>query len=365
MRKRIIISNYDDIKNPYYSGGGARAIHEVAKRLTSSYVVTVVTGKYPQSKNEVIDGIYYERIGLSVPNAKVGQLLYQIALPFKLVSSQFDAWIESFTPPFSTNLLQLFTKKPVVGLVHMLAGSDMRRKYKLPFDLFEGYGLKTYKHFIVTSKSIEQKIRSKNATADIEVIANGVEALKLSKNRKKKHILYIGRIEVNQKGIDLLLAAYKKIESECKYTLVIAGTGEAKQMKLVRSELKKLSLTRKVDLVGKVEGLRKARIMEQAVCIVVPSRFETFSMVSLEALANHIPVITFDIEGLSWLPKSLRTSVKPYDTDKFAKAILEVTSNTEVPEVFVSKAENFVKKYGWGTISESYKLVFDKVLSYA
>lgn len=365
MRKRIIISNYDDINNPFYSGGGARAIHEVAKRLTEHYVVTVVTGKYPHSKNEVVDGIYYERIGVSLPNAKLGQLLYQIALPFKLVMSQYDAWIESFTPPFSTNLLQLFTKKPVIGLVHMLAGSDMRRKYKLPFDFFEGYGLKTYKNFIVTSKSIEQKIRAKNSLADIEVIANGVEALKLRKNRKKKYILYIGRIEVNQKGIDLLLEAYKKIEPECNHTLVIAGGGEKKQLKALKNELKRLSLTRKVEVVGKVEGVQKAKLMEQAACMVVPSRFETFSMVSLEAIANNIPVVTFDIEGLLWLPKTLRVSVKPYDTEKFGKAIMEATSNPVMREKLSARAESFIKRYGWGSISESYKSVFDKVLTYA
>jgi len=41
---KIIISNYDSVKNPYYGGGGATAIHEIASRLTKKFEVTVLTG---------------------------------------------------------------------------------------------------------------------------------------------------------------------------------------------------------------------------------------------------------------------------------------------------------------------------------
>ena len=43
MKRRIIFSNYDDPKNPFYGGGGARAIHEVAKRLAVRHDVKIIT----------------------------------------------------------------------------------------------------------------------------------------------------------------------------------------------------------------------------------------------------------------------------------------------------------------------------------
>ena len=63
MKRRIIFSNYDDPKNPFYGGGGARAIHEVARRLAVRHDVKIITGSYPGSRDEMVDGVSYARIG--------------------------------------------------------------------------------------------------------------------------------------------------------------------------------------------------------------------------------------------------------------------------------------------------------------
>jgi len=137
--RNIVISNYDDVNNPYYAGGGSVAVHEIAKRLANDNEVVVYTGRYPGSKDLVIEGVNYKRIGLGVGGPKFGQLIYHLILPFRVLVSKYDLWIESFTPPFSTSFLQVFTKRPVIGLVHMLSGDDMRRKYKLPFKVKDDY----------------------------------------------------------------------------------------------------------------------------------------------------------------------------------------------------------------------------------
>ncbi|MBX7180163.1 MAG: glycosyltransferase, partial [Saprospiraceae bacterium] len=122
--------NYDDIKNPYYGGGGALAVHEVAKRLAArQHEVLVLTGKYPGCKDEIIDGVQYKRIGFHLLDARVGQLAFHFSLPWYAARLQYDIWVESFTPPFSTALLPLFTNKPVVGLTHLLGGKAMKLKY--------------------------------------------------------------------------------------------------------------------------------------------------------------------------------------------------------------------------------------------
>src|SRR5690606_11347944 len=61
---KIVISTYDSIDNPFYNGGGAFAIHEVAKRLSKKYELIVLTGNYPGSINKVKDGVSYKRIGV-------------------------------------------------------------------------------------------------------------------------------------------------------------------------------------------------------------------------------------------------------------------------------------------------------------
>jgi hypothetical protein len=160
-RKKVIISSYDDIKNPYYAGGGAFAIHTLASRLTKNFDVLIFTGTYSGSVDEVVESVQYKRIGCSLFGPRIAQVFYQIALLRIILTQDFDIWFESFTPPFSTSCLQLFTQKPVVGLVHMLAGEDMTRKYKLPFVFFEKLGLKTYRHFVVLSQHFQEKIQLK------------------------------------------------------------------------------------------------------------------------------------------------------------------------------------------------------------
>ena len=60
-----------------------------------------------------------------------------------------DLWIESLTPPVSASLLPLAARCPVVGLVQMLCGADMQRRYGLPFEAIERRGLALYRHFVV------------------------------------------------------------------------------------------------------------------------------------------------------------------------------------------------------------------------
>ena len=209
---KIIFSTFDDIKNPIYAGGGAFAIHEVAKHLGKKYDVTVVCGNYNGAKNENIEGVDYKHIGLTFFGSRLAQLFFHFTLPFYVLTERFDLWIESFTPPFSTSFTPLFTRKPVIALVHMLGADDMTRKYHLPFSIIENFGLKFYKQFIVLTKYSMKKIRRYNSSAQIQIIGNGVN-LPIQPNHLSNNgnLSFLGRIEVDQKGIDLLLEAYSKL----------------------------------------------------------------------------------------------------------------------------------------------------------
>lgn len=363
MKKTIIISNYDDIKNPYYAGGGAYAVHEVAKRLSKSFNVTVITGTYPGAKNQKIHGVAYERIGTDFGGPKIGQLMYQTLLPYHVSRKKFDLWVESFTPPFSTNFLQLYTKKPVVGLIHMLASEDMKRKYKLPFDVVENAGLKTYNYFISTSEIIREKIKQLNPKATIEIIPNGIEKIKLNTRRKKEYILFLGRIEVNQKGLDLLLEGFKKIHKTVPYKLAIAGNGEEKQIAILKSLIVKKELEDSVVLLGRVDGEKKKEVFEKSVCMVLPARFETFSIVALEALAYGVPLISFDIPGLSWIPNTCRVTVKSFDVQTLAKKIKSVSQDVVLQKQLIKNGKKLTEKYTWDHIAEKYQQYFSQVLN--
>lgn len=364
--QKIIFSNYDDRKNPYYGGGGAIAIHEVAKRLAASINVIVVTGKYPGSKNQVIDRVQYKRIGLSFLGPKLGQLLFIALLPLYVLTMRFDAWCESFTPPISTAFLPLFTKKPVIGVAHMLAGAGMQRKYKMPFCLIEQYGLRFYKTVVVLTQG-QKKIVAKfvKPKTTIAVIPNGV-TVKSDDSKLQlpdKYLLYLGRIDIDQKGLDLLLAAVKKNAGNYPHKLIIAGNGVPAQERALKAQIVQQGLTGQVQLIGKITGKDKQRLFSKATLTVIPSRFESFGMIALEAMAYGCPVVLFDIEGFKWIPNENCIKVYPFDVKRLAQVITELVHNAQLRHELITRGKTLAQQYSWDAVAQQYVSLLTPLLT--
>ena len=363
-KKKIVFSNYDDLQNPYYGGGGAMAIHEIAKRLQIDHDVTVYSSRYPNSRNVRRNGVKYVKIGIASKFPLIDQLTYQVLLPFYVIRNRnFDIWFESFTPPFSTAFLPLFTRKPIVGLVHLLGATDMKRKYHLPFDYIEALGIKTYKYFVVLNSDIEKVIRGINRKAIISVIPNGVNIIpsKSTTTKTKKYLLFIGRIDIYQKGIDLLFKAYKKIENQIVEELLIVGVSNDKQKNILNSQINKLDLGKRVKLIGRVKGERKSKLFANARIMLMPSRYETQPLTLLEAFAYGVPVITFNLSNFSWISSKYCLKIKPFDTSKFAKAIVSLLKNDTKRDFMAKSAKYYSRIFDWEVIHKQYKSFIEHI----
>lgn len=364
--KKIILSTYDDIKNPHYGGGGARAMHEIAKRLIDSYAITIVSWNHSGNKHEVIDGVTYKRVGNKHINPKIGNLLFQLYLPFLTYKYTFDVWIESFGPPFTTSSLPKFTSKPVIGVVHMLSAEDMQRKYGVSLRWLETRGLQAYKTIIVTSAKLKQEVANRCSQSKIVVVGNGIDKVFSPKSKRRKAFLYVGRIEVNQKGLDLLIEAFAKFKATDKenMSLDIIGYGSPSEVKRLKELIKQSGFKKSIIFKGRVEGKEKERYYHNACALVVPSRFDTFSMVSLESLSHGTPVVAFNIPGLRWIPSKSCIKVKPFNTESFAKALHDISSNKSWYQNAQKIGIEYAQKHTWDVISTKYQRVIDSVQSY-
>jgi glycosyltransferase involved in cell wall biosynthesis len=363
-KKKIVISLYDDLNNPYYAGGGARVVHALARRLTATYDVVVLTGNYKGSRNSELDGVSYKRIGPDFLGPKLGQLAFQLALLVHVHKQSYDLWIESFTPPFSTSFLPLFTRKPVIGLVQMLSSEDMQRKYKLPFHHIERIGLKQYSHFIVFTDENKKKLQAINKKATYFLHPLGIDTLPGTSSKVQgDHILYLGRIEFDQKGLDLLLEAYHALEDTITTPLVIAGSGNKKDEGKLRQLIKQYHLEKRIVLAGKVSGKEKDALLRKSAVVVIPSRFDSYVLVALEAMAYGKPLVGFAIPGLSWIPKTCIVKVPPFDTAKLAAAIGRVLGDTKLRVTVHNDGRLLSQNYLWDHLFPLYKKSIATVLS--
>lgn len=320
---RVVVSIYDDVGNPHYGGGGATVVARVAARLADEHAVTVYCGSYPGSVAGVRDGVRYVHLPVGWAGPRGGQILFTLLVPLLALVVRPDVWIESLTPPVSASLLPLVARCPVVGLVQMLCGADMQRRYGLPFEAVERRGLALYRHFVVLNEVDARLVGSASPRARVTVIPNGMDLPDdVGDDVGDGPVLFLGRIDVRQKGLDLLLAA---VRDDPTIRLDVAGSGTAAEEARLRELVE--GLGDRVRLLGRVEGEAKQELLRGCSVMVVPSRYETFCLTALEAMAHGRPVITFDLDRLAWIGSGTGLVVPAFDVGALRAAIVRVTGD--------------------------------------
>lgn len=363
-RRTVVFSTYDTPENPFYGGGGAVAIHEVARRLVPRQRVVVVSGAFPGARPRNRDGVEYVVVGSRRAGPKLGQLLFQALLPWSTRHHASDLWIESLTPPFSTACLQRFTRRPVAALTQVLAGEAMRRKYHgLPFDRWERAGLRTYRYGIATSGPTENALRHAHPAMATTIIPNGVPpelcVRPPAPEAGRKHILFLGRIDVEQKGLDLLLDAVGQARPPLACPLVLAGSGTAKDEAWLRQRLAAPELRDRARWVGRAAGTAKEALLDQALCLAMPSRFEAAPLVAVEAWCHAVPVVCFDLPILADLPGSCTLKVPPFSGPALAGALGTLIADRALAARLGAAAKVHCRSFGWDSLTARYEEFFE------
>jgi phosphatidyl-myo-inositol alpha-mannosyltransferase len=348
------MSIFDDIENPHYGGGGATVVHQVATRLVKDYRVTVYCGSYAGRRGSRIrDGVRYVFLPVGWAGPRGGQLLFQLLLPLVALTRRPDLWIESLTPPFFTSLLPLVSPAPVVALVQMLGAKDMARKYRLPFTIVERWGLGLYQHFIVLNETDRAAVRRWSRHATCELIPNGAARHSVQDGAfgSGDYILFLGRIDVRQKGLDLLLTAIR--ENPPPLPLIIAGSGTKREERNLRELVQ--PVRQHVRLAGRVCGAAKEHLLRNCAFVVVPSRFETFSLSALEAMTYGKPVICFNLPQLEWIAADCAVRVPAFDGHAFSAAMHMLSTQPECRSALGRRGYALSGDYDWDVIGERYR----------
>ncbi|PWF88763.1 glycosyltransferase family 1 protein [Kocuria rosea] len=337
------------------AGGGSVRTHAINMRLAAEgHRVTVLTTRYPGATERWQDGVHYVPVGFGKGGTKLSRLLgYVVRLPWEVHRRRecYDLVVEDFFAPFSTMAAPLWTKKPTVGVVQWLHAKDKSRQYGLPFHIIERAGVKSHSRLVAVSHGTAEALRALNEQAHIDVIGNGLDPRALDvRSGLGQDVIFIGRLEVGCKGLDLLLEAWERARADVDGDLVIAGSGPDDN--LVREMVIERGLQERVRFTGWVDGAEKFRLLASARLAVVPSRHETFGLVAIEALATGTPIITFDIPclrevvapGAGWL-------VEPFDSTALATEIALRYNQRKQLEDAGRAGRRFAAHFNWDDLA--------------
>jgi glycogen synthase len=354
---RILHLAYEDSLQPGSGGGSIRA-REINRRLGGRHEITALVAGYPGAKPRLEDGVRWVPIGTRT-GAKIDRLAYFALLGPEVARRPHDLVVEEFGAPFSTGFSPLFTKKPVVASVQWLFASQMREKYRLPFDSLEKHGLRFYDRFIAVSDWLASDLLARKPGAVVESIPNGVEEIAYETETSiPKHLLFVGRLDIAHKGGDLLfdiLARVARMRGGRVPPLVIAGDGPDRGA--MEKLAKRTGLSHLVEFRGRVEGPEKYQLIADAHAVVMPSRHETFGMVAVESLAAGGALVAFDVGPLREVTGGEAGSetgarlVQPYDLDAFAQEVVRLIDNPGLAERLRKAGRRWARRYDWDEIS--------------
>ncbi len=188
-------------------------------------------------------------------------------------------------------------------------------------------------------------------------------------------ILFAGRIEP-LKGIDTLFRAIALLKHEANpafddLCVIVIGGDPSEQGRRDNEEMARLHALRSElglnDLITFL-GARDQETLQfyyaAADCLVMPSHYESFGMVALEAMACGTPVIASDVGGLSQLVRHNRTGLRVPSKDPLAlaNAARALLSDEALRRAMGHRAACVAEDYSWIRIVDKLIAVYEELV---
>lgn len=362
---KILHIIYDDIRNPWCGGGGAYRIAKVNENIINNNQAIVLTGNFPGAKDEKINGVRYKRVGLK-SSYLLSRISFTLLIPYILRKYESDIVINDcsfFAPCFA----DLYTKRPVVNVIHHLMGKHAFKIYSIlgffPF-ISEHIFLRIARNIITSAKDMKEEIQKRYHGKNVSNIANGVsDELFRLKPEDGNFVLFLGRIDVYMKGLDILLEAFSKVKNH-NIILKIAGGGKRSDERKLVQLIKGMRLEQRVEFLGKVSEKEKFELLRTCLFLVMPSRFEGWGITAVEANAAGKPVLGTKIKGLSEAVLHEKTAllVEPEDVEGLRDGLDLFYEDSALRATFGQEGRRWAKRFSWESISSEQFAFYRKVI---
>jgi D-inositol-3-phosphate glycosyltransferase len=189
-------------------------------------------------------------------------------------------------------------------------------------------------------------------------------------------LLFVGRIEP-LKGLDVLIEAIgrycrERRQEKPRLFLAIIGGEADSSPETTSAEMSRLQMLREqygvndvVTFLGKRSQDTLPYYYSAAEAVVMPSQYESFGMVALEAMACGTPVVASQVGGLAFLVQDGETgyTVPAGDPEALCHRLKALINDKELRRKMGEQAFNFAQEYDWEKITSRIVRLYQERLS--
>lgn len=259
---------------------------------------------------------------------------------------------------------------PVITTLHgtdiTLVGRDKTYSPVVTFSINESDAITA-----VSNNLREETYHNFNIKKPIDVIYNFVDVNRFNKKpvtpfrqliapNDEKIITHASNFR-SVKRVQDVVKIFERIEKRIPAKLLFIGDGpdRSKVEEMCRSN----ALCENVRFLGRQEEMED--ILAITDLFVLPSAYESFGLVALEAMAAHVPVISTNAGGLPEVNVEGETGFmsKVGDVDGMAKNAIKILSDDKLLDEMKEKAFQHAMKFDIGNIVPMYEQLYERVLS--
>jgi glycogen synthase len=371
---------------PLVVGGLGRHVEALSRELVQAgHEVQVVTrGEKDELVDELVDGVHVRRAAvdpLAIDFTTESLLswsqahehaLVRAALPLLRRRARFDVvHAHDWLVAQAGITLAAQARTPLVATIH--ATEAGRHQGWLPQPL--NRAIHSVERWLATSAdaviTCSRTARDEAARlfdldpTDIAVVPNAVDVARWRASARAREqvrarhagsgplLAFAGRL-MHEKGVQTLLEAVRPLRRRHPgLRLAVAGTGSYEDE--LHEQARRLRLVRTVDWLGFVPEAEVAALLGAADAVVVPSYYEPFGIVALEAVATRTPVVVAETGGLADLAADgiAAASFRPGDVAGLADAVDSVLADPDRARRNAARAGRAVARdYTWAAVAD-------------
>lgn len=374
---------------PRVIGGLARVVGALSRELVESGLeVHVVTADHPGTREYDLDnGVHVHRVKTQtdptpdfltwIARLNIGMLQYAIQLHRK---HNFDvvhahdwmvtdaAWVlkSGFGLPIVSTMHA--TEQGRMGGIH----TDMQRyvnqlEWRLTFEsnrviVNSHHMINELQHLFNLPKDKIRMVPNGTDPSSFDFEFDGKPLRNQFASEHQKIVLFVGRL-VNEKGVQVLLDSAPIILQNYPGTqFLVVGTGY--YMDDLQNKAGQLGVSHNVKFLGYVGDKELLELYKIADIVAIPSLYEPFGIVALEAMAARVPAVVSDVGGLRDFVQHMHNGVTTYagNPQSLAWGILEILRNPDLAKRIRDNAyESVTTVYNWKSIAEKTNQVYEEV----